>query len=52
MTDGVMTASFQTSSDDATKLLGHSLSQLKAVLAGRDFRLTDVHGHGVKELLA
>jgi flagellar hook-length control protein FliK len=32
MTDGVMTASFQTSNDDATKLLSHSLSQLKAVL--------------------
>jgi flagellar hook-length control protein FliK len=32
MQDGVMTASFQTSSDDATKLLSHSLSQLKSVL--------------------
>jgi len=32
MQDGVMTASFQTSNDDATKLLSHSLSQLKAVL--------------------
>jgi flagellar hook-length control protein FliK len=32
MQDGVMTASFHTSNDDATKLLSHSLSQLKAVL--------------------
>ena len=32
MQDGVMTASFQTSNDDATKLLSHSLSQLKQVL--------------------
>ncbi|MDQ3440970.1 MAG: flagellar hook-length control protein FliK, partial [Planctomycetota bacterium] len=30
--DGVMTASFHTSNDDATKLLSHSLSQLKQVL--------------------
>lgn len=27
--DGILTASFQTSSDEATRLLGHSLSQLK-----------------------
>ena len=32
MQDGVVTASFQTSNDDATKLLSHSLSQLKQVL--------------------
>lgn len=32
MQDGVMTASFHTSNDDATKLLSHSLSQLKQVL--------------------
>ena len=32
MQDGVMTASFRTSNDDATKLLSHSLSQLKQVL--------------------
>lgn len=32
MQDGVMTASFQTSNDDATRLLSHSLSQLKQVL--------------------
>jgi flagellar hook-length control protein FliK len=32
MDDGVMTASFQTSSDQATQLLSHSLTQLKHVL--------------------
>ncbi|MGB7156735.1 MAG: flagellar hook-length control protein FliK [Tepidisphaeraceae bacterium] len=32
MQDGVMTASFHTTNDDATKLLSHSLSQLKQVL--------------------
>lgn len=32
MKDGVMTASFVTSNDDATRLLSHSLSQLKHVL--------------------
>lgn len=30
--DGVITASFETSSDEATRLLGHSLNQLKSVL--------------------
>lgn len=32
MQDGVMTASFQTSNDEATRLLSHSLGQLKHVL--------------------
>lgn len=32
MQDGVMSASFQTSSDDATRLLSHSLSHLKSAL--------------------
>jgi len=32
MRDGVMTASFETSTDEATRLLSHSLSQLKGVL--------------------
>jgi flagellar hook-length control protein FliK len=32
MQDGQMTASFQTSNDDATRLLSHSLAQLKHVL--------------------
>ena len=30
--DGLVTAAFETSNDEATKLLGHSLNQLKAVL--------------------
>ena len=30
--DGVVTASFETSNDEATRLLGHSLNQLKSVL--------------------
>lgn len=30
--DGFVTASFETSSDEATRLLGHSLNQLKSVL--------------------
>jgi flagellar hook-length control protein FliK len=30
--DGVVTAAFETSSEEATKLLGHSLSQLKGML--------------------
>jgi flagellar hook-length control protein FliK len=32
MRDGVMSASFETSTDEATKLLSHSLAQLKGVL--------------------
>jgi flagellar hook-length control protein FliK len=32
MRDGVMTTSFETSTDEATKLLSHSLAQLKGVL--------------------
>ena len=32
MQDGLVTASFETSSDEATRLLGHSLNQLKSVL--------------------
>jgi flagellar hook-length control protein FliK len=40
--DGVVTASFETSNDEATRLLGHSLNQLKAVL--------ESHGVGVDKL--
>jgi flagellar hook-length control protein FliK len=40
--DGVVTASFETSNDEATRLLGHSLNQLKAVL--------ESHGVGVEKL--
>jgi len=40
--DGVVTAAFETSNDEATRLLGHSLNQLKAVL--------ESHGVGVDKL--
>ena len=40
--DGVVTAAFETSNDEATRLLGHSLNQLKAVL--------ESHGMGVDKL--
>jgi len=40
--DGMITAAFETSNDEATKLLGHSLNQLKAVL--------ESHGVGVEKL--
>jgi flagellar hook-length control protein FliK len=40
--DGVITASFETSSDEATRLLGHSLNHLKSVL--------ESHGVGVDKL--
>jgi flagellar hook-length control protein FliK len=35
MRDGTMTATFQTSNDEATQLLSHSLNQLKHVLEGQ-----------------
>jgi flagellar hook-length control protein FliK len=35
MRDGAMTATFQTSNEDATRLLSHSLNQLKQVLEGQ-----------------
>jgi len=35
MRDGSMTATFQTSNEDATRLLSHSLNQLKQVLEGQ-----------------
>ena len=40
--NGMVTAAFETSNDEATKLLGHSLNQLKAVL--------ESHGVGVDKL--
>jgi flagellar hook-length control protein FliK len=43
MQDGVMTASFQTSTDDATKLLSHSLSQLKTVLETQGVSVEKLH---------
>ena len=41
--DGVMTASFETSSDQATKLLRHSLGQLKAVLESQGVTVEKLH---------
>ena len=35
MRDGAMTATFQTSNEEATRLLSHSLNQLKHVLEGQ-----------------
>jgi flagellar hook-length control protein FliK len=43
MQDGVMTASFQTSNDDATKLLSHSLAQLKHVLESQGVSVDKLH---------
>ena len=40
--DGLVTAAFETSTDEATRLLGHSLNQLKSVL--------ESHGVGVDKL--
>jgi flagellar hook-length control protein FliK len=42
MRDGLVTAAFETSNDDATRLLGHSLNQLKTVL--------ESHGVAVEKL--
>lgn len=41
--DGVVTASFQTSSDDATRLLSHSLSQLKNSLEAQGISIDKLH---------
>jgi flagellar hook-length control protein FliK len=43
MEDGVMTASFHTTSDDATRLLSHSLSQLKHVLESQGISVDKLH---------
>jgi flagellar hook-length control protein FliK len=43
MQDGVMTASFETSSDQATKLLSHSLGQLKTVLESQGVSVEKLH---------
>lgn len=43
MQDGVMTASFETSNDDATKLLSHSLSQLKHALESQGVSVDKLH---------
>jgi flagellar hook-length control protein FliK len=43
MQDGVMTASFQTSSDDAAKLLSHSLTHLKSMLESTGVSVEKLH---------
>lgn len=43
MRDGVMTASFETSSDEATKLLSHSLGQLKTALESQGVSVDRLH---------
>jgi len=43
MEDGVMSAMFQTSTDDATRLLSHSLSQLKHVLETQGVSVEKLH---------
>ncbi len=43
MQDGVMTASFETSNDDATKLLSHSLTQLKHALESQGVSVDKLH---------
>ena len=41
--DGVVTASFQTSNEDATRLLSHSLSELKHVLESQGVSVEKLH---------
>jgi flagellar hook-length control protein FliK len=43
MQDGAMTASFETSNDQATKLLSHSLGQLKTVLESQGVSVEKLH---------
>lgn len=43
MRDGVMTASFQTSSDDATRMLSHSLGDLRHVLETSGVSVEKLH---------
>jgi flagellar hook-length control protein FliK len=43
MNDGVMTASFETSNDQATKLLSHSLGQLKDALETQGVSVEKLH---------
>ena len=43
MQDGVMSASFQTSNDDATRLLSHSLGQLKHMLETQGVSVDKLH---------
>jgi flagellar hook-length control protein FliK len=41
--DGIMSVAFQTSSDDATRLLSHSLSHLKGVLESQGVSVDKIH---------
>jgi flagellar hook-length control protein FliK len=43
MVDGSVTASFQTSNDEATRLLSHSLAQLKHVLESQGVAVDKIH---------
>ena len=43
MRDGVMTATFETSSDQAAKLLSHSLGQLKTALESQGVSVGRLH---------
>src|SRR5206468_12374312 len=43
MRDGVMTAAFETSNDDATRMLSHSLNQLKTVLESAGVSVEKLH---------
>jgi flagellar hook-length control protein FliK len=41
--DGVITAAFETSSEEATRLLGHSLNQLKSALESQGIGIDKLH---------
>ncbi len=43
MQDGIMSISFQSSTDQATQLLSHSLTQLKHVLEGQGLAVDKIH---------
>jgi flagellar hook-length control protein FliK len=43
MNDGVMSASFETSTDQATKMLSHSLGQLKSALETQGVSVEKLH---------
>jgi flagellar hook-length control protein FliK len=45
MENGVMSASFQTSNEQATRLLSHSLSQLKTALETQGISVDRLHVH-------
>ncbi|MGH7176407.1 MAG: flagellar hook-length control protein FliK [Tepidisphaeraceae bacterium] len=45
MRDGLMTASFETTTDDATRLLSHSLGQLRTALESAGISVDKIHVH-------